>query len=401
MRGVYLEARHAADCPLSGAPKAEAMKSRRCRCSPTLRARVGGAWVLTGRLTVGWRQGDVDAFEAKAIAEKAKQVPGAVVERRRTSTLREWGESWLTNYQTLVAQGARSPRTLMSYRAAWKHIEPELGGLKLPAITPERIAALRVTLLKRYSEGYVLVMVNLLSGMLTDARGAGLVHANAAQRPRYDRSGLVPARIVRDEEPKLIELDFARALIASTEGALQAKILCGLTTGFRHREILGLQFEDLSWPEQQIRLRNQLVDGHELVPPKYEQRRTVVLYSGLGRLIAPGRSDEPWVFINPRTGRPYHQKTSTDDFNAAWEALAPRPKGHSWHVLRHTFSSLLRRHGVRDAVVDELMGHRRTDVKHLYSHAWRDERDQLEAIFESEFGRVISPVGSAARSRAR
>jgi integrase len=57
-----------------------------------------------------------------------------------------------------------------------------------------------------------------------------------------------------------------------------------------------------------------------------------------------------------------------------------------WHVLRHTYASVLAAGGIRRDVVEQLMGHVRKGTTSIYTHLFRDAFDGVEEALDAVFG---------------
>lgn len=389
-RGVSIEVRHATDCGAKG------RDARNCRCSPAVRIRVARTWLPSRKLPLGWRVRDLEAIEREALDAKQDHDSGRrVVEPRGTvPTMREWAKGWLADFAADVRAGEASPTTLVNYESYWRrHFDEPLGDLPLTEVSAELILDLRDRKTATLSAGYVNNMFVMLGGMLATAvpRYLPAAPAIARRRRRRGRSAAPPA-------PRLLELDLARDLLAATSGVVHEMILCGLTTGMRQREIAGLRMPSVSFAHNRITVENQRVrvgiDGvvQEIDKlPKYERTREVVLYSGLAALLRDRDGASGYAFVDPDTGEPFASWRMREVLHAAWETVGPRPKNHSWHVLRHTFSSLLDRHRVRPLVIDALMGHSNPGVASRYKHVWDEEFELIEGILAETFGTVKVP----------
>jgi integrase len=76
------------------------------------------------------------------------------------------------------------------------------------------------------------------------------------------------------------------------------------------------------------------------------------------------KPDAEFVFINPKTNKPY------GDIKKAFSA-ACRKAGISnlhWHDLRHTFGTRLAEAGFSEATIAELMGHTSESTTRRYTH---------------------------------
>jgi integrase len=190
---------------------------------------------------------------------------------------------------------------------------------------------------------------------------------------------------VRRAVPEFLEPDEVRALLAATPRQYRDLVLTALTTGFRRDEIIGLRWENILWAERRIDLQGQL-QAREYVGCKYGSERQVVLYARLASELGRRRQAEGYVFLDPK-GRPWSNEGPARAFlDATYRAAGLRRHGQMWHVLRHTYSSVLAAGGIRREVVERLMGHKGQGTTSIYTHLFRDAFDGVEEALDSVFG---------------
>ena len=271
------------------------------------------------------------------------------------------------------------------------------------------------------SESRVKGVLIPLSGMLTDAVSEGLIANNPLRSPRrarhrggsrHDFIDLQPSR----RPPRLLEPREALALLAATPEPHVDLVLAGLTTGFRRNELLGLRWEWIDWKARLIDLRGQLYwkktgRGAEREPIhrgcKYDSEREVPLYRGLADLLARRQAGEGWVFTDPRTDTVWREEASAVSVlrPAMKEAGVYRP-GHLWHVLRHTYASVLAAGGVKRHELEQLMGHTTRGTTGIYTHLFRESYETAHEALDRVYGgnrpplRVVAETSGTPTRRA-
>lgn len=418
MKGVKIEVRHSTVC------RAQHQRDTRgCNCEPTARAKVAGVWVKKVKLAKGWTLADLTRLESEAGRMKDEHRTGRrEIVLDEVPTLKVWGEDFLEETRQLVADGDLSPGTLVAYESRWsRYIEPVLGDLLLTRIRDAHVKKLRegmragewsrprrvvagdgtVTYEKKgLSDDSAGQVIQLLAAMLNAAIPKHL-DSNPCTAPRRERRGkrkLVAPTIAQD---KVMAPELSRALLASTSGVLHDMILTGLTTGRRRREISGLLTSELQLRAHRAAITNQRMYGVDR-PPKTGPRAGIVCPSLAARLTVRLEHATHYVFVqdphHEHPGEPFDEFQMQKVFNEAWEAIGERPKGHSWHVLRHTFATTLRVGGVSQFVIDYLMGHDSEGGKYvipaLYQHVLDQELDQALEVIEVAFGKAAIPVGT-------
>jgi integrase len=148
------------------------------------------------------------------------------------------------------------------------------------------------------------------------------------------------------------------ALDASSQAQVAQVIRLLLYTGARKREIL-----DCRWEE--IDLNRQLLT----VPAtrsKSKKPRLIPLSDAAIELLQslPRPPDMPWVFFNPRTGKP------PVSIFYAWDTIRRRAQLSDLrlHDLRHSYASFLINAGRTLYEVQRLLGHHDPKVTMRYAH---------------------------------
>jgi integrase len=171
----------------------------------------------------------------------------------------------------------------------------------------------------------------------------------------------------------------------STDGVLHEMVTLVLSTGLRAGEIAGLEWPDVSFADRRISVERQFGRNGQR-DPKYDQHREVFFWSRVAALLGRRREAEGPVFVDSDTRERFKPQKMTALLNIAWEAIAPRPRGHSWHTLRHTYASLVADAGVPDRLIEETLGHTRADVTSRYIHRFDPALDKLATPLDEALG---------------
>lgn len=79
--------------------------------------------------------------------------------------------------------------------------------------------------------------------------------------------------------------------------------------------------------------------------------------------------------------------------------------GHLWHVLRHTYASVLAAGGVRRHELEQLMGHVTPGTTGIYTHLIRESYETVHLALDRVYGtdrpglRVVEPEPESPLSR--
>ena len=155
---------------------------------------------------------------------------------------------------------------------------------------------------------------------------------------------------------------------------LLVAVLLGAEAGLRAGEIIGLQWQDINFKLNAIRVQRQLQQGQE-IDPKWASFRTVYMTSRLAQALKAHRHlTGPWVLVTGKTVRGKHSIGPWTKEVLRWRgerfyrlASLPQPK-KPWHCLRQTFCSHLAMHGVHAKAIQELAGHKSLTTTMRYMH---------------------------------
>lgn len=379
---------------------------RTCRCAPAVYAVIHRRWEPIGYLDVGWKKHDLSRFESRLGELREAIETGQPIKRRTVRLLEDYATEWFAELADSARAENVSRLTYNTYEGSWtNHLKPAFGRMPLGAIDE---AAIRRYVAAKQAQGLAPTTIDNsltpLSAMLSDAVSDGLLTRNPLRQPRRARHGGSRRKSLyvnaKRKAPKHLEVDEARALLAVTPAAYRTMVLAALTTGFRRGELLGLRWHDLDFGRSRIELRRQLQNRRE-VRCKYDSERDVVLYSGLARALGGRRRTEGYVFTDPDRGPWTNEGPARTFLTAAYEAVGLREEGRMWHVLRHTYASILAHAGIRWDVIETLMGHRRQGTTALYTHLLRDAFDGVEEALDQAFGvNQASTAGCVTRGRS-
>lgn len=317
----------------------------------------------------------------------------AAATKRKGYTVATWLDYWLAN----VIAPEREPTTLDGYtQTINKHVKPYIGGILLPALSPEHVEAWLKALRERTPRPVGLrtrqLALQRLRTALTEAlrrREQTGVRFNAATPVRMPRG---PTRSVPPPN-----LEDARALLAAARGQrLEAFVIVILALGLRRGEALGLRWEDIDLDGRQVRIR-----------------RRVSYVSGLGVIVRSGTKmhpDQEWTVPMPMLAvealRAHRARQARDRLptgyvftTAAGGLLGPRSaeqffarvrtiagqEEKTLHQLRHDCASLLLAQGVPLWAVSQILRHKTPAVTaqyyaHLTAEVHMDAADRMDDV---------------------
>jgi integrase len=270
--------------------------------------------------------------------------------KRRPLHLAEYSEEWL---KTIVV----SKGTLHDYNNSLKnHILPVLGREFLPDINYYKLRKFQ-TGIKRALKGKHNVM-GCLHKLLQDACDSGYI----SQMPKFPgfkgSEAIVPPRIDWISEPDQWKI------INHMPPEDRYIFIFMKLTGCRPSEARAFRWCDIA--EDHILFEKTFGRGGELKEVKQKKIRTFPRTEALNELLDQiPRKDLTFVFINPRTGKHYHQHLFKF-WNKACK-LAGVKKIKLYNSMRHSFGCQMLNAGLHKSVVQRLLGHSNPKMTDRYA----------------------------------
>lgn len=281
--------------------------------------------------------------------------------------------------------------TMESYsRIARLYIVPYLGSVLLKDVNAARIQALYGLLQDKQVGPRSIELVHIiLHGCLQHARKLGLVSQNwveLVEAPRREKhemhvwdEGQVSSFLAIYPDHTLYRLAFA--------------------TGMRRAELIGLQFLDIDWLSETIRVRRQVIEpqggGFLFRDPKSERgRRSIRLGPGLiealrlqfnqvipqARAVAAERWQEYDLIFPTRIGTPRSGYEVSKEFKRlAREARLPEIRLHD---IRHTAASIMLLHGEPPVRVAGILGQSLAVLLDTYAHYIQDDQERAASLMD-------------------
>ncbi len=187
--------------------------------------------------------------------------------------------------------------------------------------------------------------------MFTKAVDWEMVDEDTLRRVR--RVKLLP---VNNTRLRFLSKEECQALINACYNYLKAIVIIALYTGMRKREILLLLWENVDLNHGFILLKITKNGERREIPINETVRRVF--------LCLPRRLDVPYVFYNPKNGKPWGDIKRS--FNTACRRAGIRD--FHFHDTRHTFASHLIMSGIDLTTVKELLGHKDIKMTLRYAH---------------------------------
>jgi integrase len=274
------------------------------------------------------------------------------------------------------------------------HIEPNIGHLKLSALTAARVEKFKDDMLRAGTSRAMVVKVLVSTkAILKEAMRQGKVAQNVALgvKPPKAKSGDRPKlKIGRDVPTK----DEVRCILEAAEGSRWHAVLAtAALAGLRSSELRGLMWSDVDLKEGTIHVQRRADENNEMGPPKSEAGDRIIQASSLLANIL-----KRWKLACPKgefdlcfpTGIGTVE-SHANIANRGWYRVqselgivdaADRPK-YGLHAARHFFASCMIEAGHLPKRLQEMMGHASLQMTYdRYGHlfpAGDGERAKMES----------------------
>lgn len=218
----------------------------------------------------------------KEVAQKLKAATVAIDQGTYTApsklTVGQWLDIWTAEYL-----GAVKPSTLHSYQVTVRnHLKPNLGAVKLDALTPHTIQGLYNGLTSPQRDGGPLSgkTVKNIHGILHKALQQALMNGYIRFNPA---DPCVLPRVVKKELAPMDEAQIAAFLKAIKGDPYEDLFIVTLFTGMREGEVHGLMWDCVDLKKGTILINKQLQyirksgGQYRMVPTKNSKGRTITL----------------------------------------------------------------------------------------------------------------------------
>ncbi len=197
------------------------------------------------------------------------------------------------------------------------------------------------------------------------------------------------------EERHVVPLDIADVMTAADviSPRMRALVLLSVGAGLRQGEALGVTVDRIDFLRREVTVDRQLVylpGGSRLAPLKTKASRRVVplptfVVDALAAHLAAFSAAPGGLVFTGAKGQPVARPWLHRAWRAA-VAAAGLPPDATWHLLRHTFASILIDGGESVTVVAKRLGHANpSETLRTYSHLWPDSDQRTRQVVEGAF----------------
>ena len=368
----------------------------------------GVAKLQNGKYQARWRdvqrQQRSKNFDRKADAERfLDQVRGDLVRgtyldsalSRRT--LKEYAEEWRSTQPHRIGTKNLYERTLRL------HVYPKLGHRPMTSILRSDVQALCHELSQHLGPKTVENVHRLLAAIFNHAIDDGLATRNPCRRVS------LPERV--DRELMLLSTEQIWALSEAIPARYRALVLLAAGSGMRQGEILGLTHGCVDFLRRSVQVEKQLISvpGTPLHLGEPKTRGSVrriplpdFVLETLAEHVRLFPSEHPWGLVFTDTGgRPVGRSS----FHKTWRravTAAKLPESTTFHVLRHTYASILIDQHLNVVIVSKRLGHATpTETLKTYAHLFPSADDDTRTAVAAAFRRTEPHAVEVGRTGSR
>ncbi len=211
--------------------------------------------------------------------------------------------------------------------------------------------------------------LSLLRSILSKAKTWGIIKG---ELPRIHLFKIDNARVRYLEELE------ARELVQACQEPLKSIVLVALNTGLRRSGILNLKWQDISFTERFITVRETKSKKNRHIP--MNQQSFDVLHAIFRQ--TPG----DYAFPGEKPGSHLSESYVTHQFGRT--AKKAGIKDFHFHDLRHTFASWLVMSGIDLTTVQQLLGHQTYQMTLKYAHLSPEHRQAAVDILARKTGNL-------------
>lgn len=293
---------------------------------------------------------------------------GVDCEKKEVPRLEDFSTEFLETYALTNNKPSERSAKRIHFR---RHLNPELGSLRLDEIKLRQIEHLKASLLEK---GLSPKSANNSLAVL------GKLLRYAAEIEIISSVPKIKMLKVAEQTFDFLTFDEAMRLVDAADGLWKPAILTGLRTGIRQGELRRLAWDNVDLVAGRLVVR-EAAWKQEVGTPKSGRSREIPLSpEAIVALKGHRHLRGPLVFCDDAGG----MLTVGEMKWPLWRACRRAGlRQIGWHVLRHTFASHLVMRGVPLRTVQELLGHSDIRTTMRYAHLAPEVKDEAVRLLDS------------------
>lgn len=234
---------------------------------------------------------------------------------------------------------------------------------------------------------------NITRSRGTKAKIRNIMSAVCSHAVRYGWMTTNPIRAVRQSakrERTIVPLTAKelQRLFAELEPRERALVLLDVPTGMRRGEVLATKWCDIDFEKKTLNIRKSIWHQHLGQVKTDESEKTMPLDDEMladllrWRSLTPYAGDQDWIFASERMRgcQPLWPEAIERNYIRPAAQRAKITKHISWHVFRHTFSTLLAENDEDVKTVQSLMRHANSNITmNIYTHAVSSKKRRAQS----------------------
>ena len=285
----------------------------------------------------------------------------------KVSTVGEWADKWLELYKKNGKQKV-AYSTYCNYKFyVDRHIKPHIGHLRFAQVRPAHIEQLFTKLPADTSQSTLRFILVTLNGIFNTAIANRLCTENPVKPMPASRT-----------DPEDIQVFAPSQITKMLEDAKTHPygiyVLLPLYTGMRGSEITALQWANVDYENEQIKVCASMTraeaGGYEVGKTKSRRTRFIAMPQLLIEALKKVSVNSLFVLHNkdstPLTSSQFRKRYKKFFAETSNEFLSP-------HKCRHTYATYLLRGGADLRSVQTLLGHSKVATTEIYTHVNADD----------------------------
>ena len=385
-----------------------------------------------GRYTVNGKRHSIYGETHSEVREKLNQKLAEIARGEYIEPTKETVAAWMKEWLTTYALPSVKQSTYISYESYIRlHINPELGDIKLTALTLEQVQRFfnKKATGSKGKKGLAPKSLKNIYNMFHEAIDQAIINQKMIRNPLL---GVKLPKLQQAERRVLSahEQESLQAVTKSAEELPAYGIIFALSTGVRLGELVALQWKDVNFSTHSIRVRRtagrlKKIDENgepveksegttatEIVirtPKSATSARIIPIFPELWADLMEYREkqlaikdamgsdyhDGDYIFSTV-DGRLYDPRTFEDLFKRKVELAGIGDT--NFHALRHTFATRALEAGMDIKVLSSILGHAQASTTlNLYGHALPDHKkasmERMREFYRAAIGFDTNGIG--------